>query len=153
MTRRLSRISVVAFLSALLLAMAACGGKEKKAEAPAGRQPVTGVETVVVATEQRETFADLVGTVRARTVAAVAPQTMGRILSMPVSEGMRVSAGATIATLDDAPLRAQLVSAQGAVVEAQAAKRKSSARSPRRRPGANWPKKSTFATRSCTTTA
>ena len=47
---------------------------------------------------------------------------MGRILTMPVAEGMRLAEGATIATLEDAPLRAQVASAQGAVSEANAAR-------------------------------
>jgi RND family efflux transporter MFP subunit len=122
MTMRYSTALSVAMISAALLATAGCGGKAEKGGAPAARQPVTGVETVVVSAEPRETYADLVGTVRARTVAAVSPQAMGRILTMPVSEGMRVAAGATIATLDDGPVRAQVAAAQGAVVEAQAAK-------------------------------
>lgn len=108
--------------AAALLAMAACGGKDKKSETPSAQQAVTGVEMVVVEGGLRETYADLVGTVRARNVAVVAPQAMGRILSMPVSEGMQVAAGGTIATLDDGALRAQLASAEGAVAEAQAAK-------------------------------
>lgn len=122
MMKRYAMTAAFVLLSAAPLTMAACGGKEKKVEVPAARRPVTGVATVTVAAEWRETFADLVGTVRARNVAAVAPQAMGRILSMPVAEGMRVAEGATIATLDDAPLRAQLASAQGAVSEANAAK-------------------------------
>jgi RND family efflux transporter MFP subunit len=115
---------VMAAASALALAaplgMGACGGKDR--EVPTVRQPVADVAMVTVAAEQRETFADLVGTVRARNVATVAPQAMGRILSMPVAEGMRLAQGATIATLDDASLRGQLSSAQGAVSEAKAAR-------------------------------
>lgn len=122
MMKRYAMATAFALLLAAPLAMAACGGKDNKVEVPAARQPVLDVVTVAVAAEQRETFADLVGTVRARNVAAVAPQAMGRILSMPVAEGMRVAKGATIATLDDAPLRAQFSSAQGAVSEANAAR-------------------------------
>jgi multidrug efflux system membrane fusion protein len=120
MMKRYAMAAAFALAFAAPLAMGACGGKDK--EVPAARKPVADVVTVAVAAEQRETFADLVGTVRARNVAAVAPQAMGRILSMPVVEGMRVARGATLATLDDAPLRAQFTSAQGTVAEANAAK-------------------------------
>jgi RND family efflux transporter MFP subunit len=109
-------------MAAALMAAPGCGKKTDKGAPPAPRPPVAGVGTTIVAVEQLDRFVDLVGTVRARTVAFVAPQAMGRILSMPVSEGMRVAAGATIATIDDASARAQLASAQGAVAEAQAAK-------------------------------
>jgi len=121
MMKRYAMTAALALLLAAPPAMIACGAKDKNPEVPAARQPVAGVATVAVAVEQRETFADLVGTVRARNVAAVAPQTMGRILSMPVTEGMRVAEGATLATLDDASIRAQLASAQGAVSEVNAA--------------------------------
>ena len=120
MMKRYVMAAAFALALAAPLAMGACGGKDR--EVPAVRQPVADVATVTVAAEQRETFADLVGTVRARNVATVAPQAMGRILSMPVAEGMRLAQGATIATLDDASLRGQLASAQGAVSEAKAAR-------------------------------
>jgi len=117
-----SMTTALALLLAAPLALAACGGNGGKTGVPAARPAVTGVTTAVVAAEPRETFADLVGTVRSRNVAAVAPQAMGRIVSMPVTEGMRLSQGATIAMLDDAALRAQLASAQGVVSEANAAR-------------------------------
>lgn len=122
MTKPIATAVAVALAAGALLAGAGCGGKDRKLEAPPARQPVAGVATAIAAAEPRETAMELVGTVRAKTVAAVAPQAMGRILTMPVAEGMRVAAGATIATLDDGPLRAQLASAQGAVAEAQAAR-------------------------------
>lgn len=122
MTRRFATAGAVALIAAALTAAPGCGKKTEKGSLPAPRPAVAGVETTIVAVEQLKRFVDLVGTVRARTVAFVAPQSMGRILSMPVSEGMRVAAGATIATIDDASLRAQLASVQGAVVEAQSAK-------------------------------
>jgi RND family efflux transporter MFP subunit len=122
MTMRFRKGGRGALLVAALSLIVACGGKDRPSGTSVARPPVEGVETIVVAADLRETFVDLVGTVRAKTVAAVSSQAMGRILSMPVAEGMRLGKGATIATLDDAPLRAQLASAQGAVVEAQAAK-------------------------------
>jgi RND family efflux transporter MFP subunit len=80
------------------------------------------VEIVTVQPVPRETAAEAVGTVRAKTVAAVAPQTMGRLTSVLVEEGARVEAGGLLATIDDASVRAQLSSAEGAVAEAEAAR-------------------------------
>ena len=56
------------------------------------------------------------------TTAAVAPQVMGRLTGVAVSEGSVVAAGALLATIDDTTVRAQLSSAEGAVAEAEAAR-------------------------------
>ncbi|MDD5762941.1 MAG: biotin/lipoyl-binding protein, partial [bacterium] len=70
----------------------------------------------------RETTAEALGTVRAKTTAAVAPQVMGRLTAVAVTEGSVVAAGALLATIDDTAVRAQLASAEGAVAEAEAAR-------------------------------
>jgi RND family efflux transporter MFP subunit len=67
-------------------------------------------------------MAEALGTVRARTTAAVAPQVMGRLTGVAVSEGSVVAAGALLATIDDTTVRAQHSSAEGAVTEAEAAR-------------------------------
>ena len=86
------------------------------------RPVVQGVEVVIVRPVPRETMAEALGTVRARTTAAVAPQVMGRLTGVAVSEGSVVAAGALLATIDDTTVRAQLSSAEGAVAEAEAAR-------------------------------
>jgi RND family efflux transporter MFP subunit len=83
---------------------------------------VREVEVVVLRAVPRETTAEALGTVRARTTAAVAPQVMGRLTGVAVSEGSVVAAGALLATIDDTTVRAQLSSAEGAVAEAEAAR-------------------------------
>jgi RND family efflux transporter MFP subunit len=83
---------------------------------------VQDVEVVVVRPVSRETTAEALGTVRARTTAAVAPQLMGRLTGVAVSEGSVVAAGALLATIDDTTVRAHLSSAEGAVAEAEAAR-------------------------------
>jgi multidrug efflux system membrane fusion protein len=100
--------------------MAGCGEKGKHGPASAQRPPVTGVEVVTAGAASRERFAEAVGTVRAKTVAAVSPQVMGRITSLPVTEGTRVEKGALLATIDDAQVRAQLMAAEAMVSEAKA---------------------------------
>ncbi len=113
-----------AVAAGVLLAVAALagGGETGKHAGPAGRPAVRDVETVTVAAAPREKFAEAVGTVRAVNVAAVAPQVMGRVTAVLVAEGSRVEAGAVLATIDDEALRAQLAAAEGARLEAAAAR-------------------------------
>jgi RND family efflux transporter MFP subunit len=122
---RMSSIGARAATAAVILWMAAgisaCGEKGKQG-ASAPRPVVQGVEVVVVRPVPRETTAEALGTVRARTTAAVAPQVTGRLTGVAVSEGSAVAAGALLATIDDTTVRAQLASAEGAVAEAEAAR-------------------------------
>ncbi|HEU4949871.1 MAG TPA: efflux RND transporter periplasmic adaptor subunit, partial [Candidatus Deferrimicrobiaceae bacterium] len=109
-----------ATILSVAISLSACGGKEKQG-AEVSRPVVQEVEVVVVRPVPRETTAETLGTVRARTTAAVAPQVMGRLTGVAVSEGSVVAAGALLATIDDTTVRAQLSSAEGAVAEAEAA--------------------------------
>ena len=123
-TRRTSlgvRAAIAATIVSVALFLSACGEKGKQGAA-VSRPVVQGVEVVVVRTVPRETTAESVGTVRAKTTAAVAPQVMGRLTGVAVSEGSVVAAGALLATIDDTAVRAQLSSAEGAVAEAEAAR-------------------------------
>jgi RND family efflux transporter MFP subunit len=105
----------------MVVGLSACGEKGKQGTADS-RPVVRDVEVVVVRPVPRETIAEAMGTVRARTTAAVAPQVMGRLTGVAVSEGSAVAAGALLATIDDTTVRAQLSSAEGAVAEAEAAR-------------------------------
>ncbi|MGE5283742.1 MAG: efflux RND transporter periplasmic adaptor subunit [Actinomycetota bacterium] len=122
---RMSSIGARAAAAAVILWMAAgisaCGEKGKQG-ASAPRPVVQDVEVVVVRPVPHETIAEAMGTVRARTTAAVAPQVTGRLTGVAVSEGSKVAAGALLATIDDTTVRAQLASAEGAVAEAEAAR-------------------------------
>ena len=113
-------VRALAVLSAAVL-LAACGGKERQGQA-APRALVAGVEVIAVQPVPRETSVEAMGTVRATKIAAVAPQAMGRLTAVLVSEGARVAAGAVLATIDDQTARAQLASAEGAVAEAEGAR-------------------------------
>ncbi len=123
-TTRMSSFGARSAVAAVILTMAAglsaCG--EKKQGAEVARPVVRDVEVVVVRPAPRETIAEAMGTVRARTTAAVAPQVTGRLTGVAVSEGSAVAAGALLATIDDTTVRAQLSSAEGAVAEAEAAR-------------------------------
>jgi RND family efflux transporter MFP subunit len=115
-----ARVAAAAILS-MAVGFSACGEKGKQGAA-VSRPVVQDVEVVVVRPVPRETTAEALGTVRARTTAAVAPQVMGRLTGVAVSEGSVVAAGALLATIDDTTVRAQLSSAEGAVAEAEAAR-------------------------------
>ena len=110
----------IILIAGLALLTAGCGEKGKHGPATAERPPVTGVELVTLGSVPRERFGEAVGTVRARSIAAVAPQVMGRITSLPVAEGVRVEKGALLATIDDTAIRAQLLAAEAMVAEAEA---------------------------------
>jgi len=115
-----ARAAAAAVILWMAAGFSACG--EKKHDAAVSRPVVRGVEVFVVRPVPRETMAEALGTVRARTTAAVAPQVMGRLTAVTVTEGSVVAAGALLATIDDTTVRAQLSSAEGAVAEAEAAR-------------------------------
>jgi RND family efflux transporter MFP subunit len=116
-----ARAAAAALILSMAAGLSACGEKGKQ-EATISRPVVQDVEVVVVRPVPRETMAEALGTVRARTTAAVAPQVTGRLTGVAVSEGSVVAAGALLATIDDTTVRAQLSSAEGAVAEAEAAR-------------------------------
>lgn len=114
------RAAAAVILSAAVWA-AGCG-RSGQEPVTVSRTAVKGVEVITVRPEPRETPVETVGTVRAKTTAAVAPQMMGRLTAVLVAEGTRVPAGGLMATIDDQAVRAQLASAGGAVAEAEAAR-------------------------------
>jgi multidrug efflux system membrane fusion protein len=116
-----TRAAATVVILSMAAGLAACGEKGKQGTV-VSRPVVQGVEVVIVRPVPRETMAEALGTVRARTTAAVAPQVMGRLTGVAVSEGSVVAAGALLATIDDTTVRAQLSSAEGAVAEAEAAR-------------------------------
>ena len=116
-----ARVAAAVMILSMVAGLSACGEKGKQGSA-VSRPVVQDVEVVVVRPVPRETTAEALGTVRARTTAAVAPQVMGRLTGVAVSEGSAVAAGTLLATIDDTTVRAQLSSADGAVAEAEAAR-------------------------------
>ncbi|MDD5762357.1 MAG: efflux RND transporter periplasmic adaptor subunit [bacterium] len=117
----LARSAAAVVVLSVVAGFSACGEKGKQGTA-VSRPVVQDVEVVVIRPVPRETIAEALGTVRARTTAAVAPQVMGRLTGVAVSEGSVVAAGALLATIDDTTVRAQLSSAEAAVAEAEAAR-------------------------------
>ncbi|MHB8831752.1 MAG: efflux RND transporter periplasmic adaptor subunit [Desulfobacteria bacterium] len=121
MSSFVARSAAAAVIFWMVAGLSACGEKGEQGTA-VSRPVVRDVEVVVVRPVPRDTMAEALGTVRARTTAAVAPQVMGRLTGVAVSEGSVVAAGALLATIDDTTVRAQLASAEAAVAEAEAAR-------------------------------
>ena len=113
-------IAWVFLLAGIAVMTAGCGEKGKHTPGSAERPLLRGVEVVEAGGGSRERFIEATGTVRAKTIAAVAAQVMGRITSLPVAEGSRVEKGALLATIDDTQVRAQLLAAGALVTEAEA---------------------------------
>jgi RND family efflux transporter MFP subunit len=114
--------SGILLLAGGALLPAGCREKAKPGSAEIPRPLVTGVEVATVSPSPQETIVEAVGTIRARTIATVASQVMGRVTSIPVSEGSRVEKGALLVTIEDAAFKAQAAAAEGMATEAIAAR-------------------------------
>ena len=97
-----ARVAAAAMILSMVVGQSACGEKAKQG-ATVSRTVVQGVEVIVIRPVPRETMAEALGTVRARTTAAVAPQVMGRLTGVAVSEGSVVAAGALLAMSSKRP--------------------------------------------------
>ena len=105
-----------------LLFLADCGKKEeteKKTETPLA-EPLN-VPTAKVTLGSMEDFYEATGTVKAKTTTQVAANMMGRILSIPVSEGSSVTRGQVLVEIDNRESSAQIEKARAGIKEAQAA--------------------------------
>lgn len=101
----------------LLVLGAACGGREA-AQAPRDRR--VPVRTVAAAREDLELVVRAVGTLRAERAIAVKPKRAGHVTALPLVEGEAVEAGAVLARLDDAEMRAAADVARASVRDADA---------------------------------
>lgn len=105
---------------ALTVLVSACGGGSEKVEGP--QKSVTGgFETAKIQKTSFSDFYEATGTVNSRLSTNVSATTMGRIISMPVTEGMRVSKGQLIAEIDGREAASQKKRAEAALAEAEAA--------------------------------
>lgn len=112
---------IICFGSVLLVSTvltAACGKKVETTTVTA-----TEIPNVVVSKVTRSSIADFyeaTGTVKAKTTTQVSANLMGRILSIPVSEGDRVQKGQMLVQIDNRDAQAQLQKAEAGLKEAQA---------------------------------
>lgn len=115
---RTSVLRVILPAALLALGLAGCG-KQAGPAGPAGAAP-----EVTVTTLQPETLTltrELPGRTSPYAVAEVRPQVTGLVRERLFVEGAAVTAGQPLYQLDDAPLRAELASAEAALARAQAA--------------------------------
>lgn len=100
------------FISLLTLSLfAACGGKDKKADAArpnANRNAPIGVNGYVVKTSPLSERVEVPGTLIANESTDIYPEISGRITSLNIAEGKTVSKGALLAKIFDGDLQAQL---------------------------------------------
>ena len=116
--RRRFRWGFVALgLLALALVLWATMGHKKAAPAKA---PGVAVTTAVVAVQDVPVTLSELGAALAWQGVTIMPQVNGKLLRVPVSEGSSVRAGQLLAQIDDAPYRAVLVQAQGALIRDRA---------------------------------
>jgi RND family efflux transporter MFP subunit len=109
---------VVLALSASLASMSACHAGADRA----ARQPPPHPLAVRTAPVERVkgAAASVPGVVRARRRAALSARIPASVVTLPHREGDRVAAGAVVARLDDAALRAAVAAAEAALAAAQA---------------------------------
>jgi membrane fusion protein (multidrug efflux system) len=95
---------------ACISCLAACDQKPTEAppDKPRGERPAHAVEMVHVAQRPVRIARTLTGTLEAPRIVHIHSEQAGRILELPYFEGDRVKAGATLARLDDALIRAEL---------------------------------------------
>ncbi len=110
MRKKLSISLYLGLLLPLAAGIVACNSKE--AATPAPPETVHGVALVAA---HRQTVPDMfsaVGTVQAAQVAQIAPQMMGTITAVSVTEGSHVAAGQVLARIDPAQPQAALQQAK-----------------------------------------
>ena len=105
------------FVVLLLLFLTACREAPRKAEASVGPQPI-GVPVVTAAVADLPSVYEAVGTVRARTSAAISSRIVGAVSEVRVHTGDTVTAGQLLVSIDSRDLDVALRQAQAAREEA-----------------------------------
>lgn len=82
---------------------------------------IRSVPTSKITLSSIEDFYEATGTVQAQTTTNISANVMGRILSLPFSEGDAVSRGQVLVEIDSSASRAQLQKAEAGLQESQAA--------------------------------
>ncbi|VBB07801.1 rnd efflux pump membrane fusion protein barrel-sandwich domain [Lucifera butyrica] len=103
---------------AVFLLTTGCGSKVKPGTAAINRPVVTGVTVAAAKRTALDDFYETSGTVKAKTVSAVASKVMGNITAILVKEGDRVRKGQVLLTIDDRDVAPKVRSAQAGYEEA-----------------------------------
>ncbi len=109
-------LSVLMSVSAMIMC---CGDKVKPGTAEVKRPVITGVSISEVAPVRVEEHYETSGTVKARTISAIASRVMASVLAVHVKEGDRVKEGQLLVTLDNSDSAQRVKAAEKAVEAAQ----------------------------------
>ena len=110
------------FLAALIsLGLSACHDAPRKAEASSNPASVA-VPVIAVASVELPSIYEAVGTVRARTSAAISSKIMGAVREVKIHSGDQVAAGQLLVTIDSRDLDVAIRQAQAAREEALSAR-------------------------------
>ncbi|MEO8203272.1 MAG: efflux RND transporter periplasmic adaptor subunit [Betaproteobacteria bacterium] len=121
--------------AAMLLVLAACGGKDAdKAKGAGGGMPPPEVGVVTVATRAVGLTTELPGRLEASRIAQVRARAAGIVNKRLFREGSDVRAGQALFEIDSAPYRAALASAAASVARAQANLSQAAAQAERYKP-------------------
>ncbi len=118
MNTPLQRLS--AALPAIALALVTgCGDRQERPTSGQSNLPVAPVRTQVAEMKTQPLTEEVVGTVRAKVRATLEAKLSGRIVAMPVDLGQTVRAGALVASLDAAEVKARYEQAQASLDQAE----------------------------------
>ncbi len=109
----------LAVLPLFLLHLTGCPDKVKPGSAEVKRQSVTDITVTEVQPVEVDEYYETSGTVKAKTVSAVAARTMGTVTSLKVREGERVRAGQVLMTVDDRDIAQRVKAAEKSLEAAQ----------------------------------
>lgn len=106
-------------LLGLAFTLAGCGVDDSADQVKIAE--IRSVPTSKITLSSIEDFYEATGTVQAQTTTNISANVMGRILSLPFSEGDAVSRGQVLVEIDSSASRAQLQKAEAGLQESQAA--------------------------------
>ncbi len=116
------RYIIFAAALAVTASLMGCRGGDKEARREIPRQAVTGVTTMKLTPVSVDSYYETSGTIRARTVSAVAARVTGAVTSVKIAEGDRVKTGDILMTIDDRDTAQRVTAAQAAFNEAISAR-------------------------------
>lgn len=102
-----------------LLLASGCKDKVKPGAADVKRPAVTGVATVEIRPSQVDEYYETSGTIKAKTISAVASRMLGAVTAVKVKEGERVRAGQVLMTVDDRDVAQRVKAAEQALEAAK----------------------------------
>ena len=102
-------------LAAAIALFAGCGKQHESRESAQPNLPTAQVRMQSAQMKQQTLTEEVVGTVRAKTRATLEAKLSGRIIAMPVELGQQVKAGALVAHLDAAEVKARFEQAQASL--------------------------------------